>query len=44
MALTVSDKEYIQQIEVIADPEFPAGLMQEELDAETAKQRQEVIE
>ena len=44
VALTVSDKEYIQQIEVIADPEFPAGLMQEELDAETAKQRQEVIE
>ncbi len=44
VALTVDEKEFVQEIKVAADPDFPAALMQEELEAETAKQRQEVIE
>jgi hypothetical protein len=42
--LKVDGKEFVQEIKVTADPEFPAAMLQEELEAETAKQRQEVIE
>ena len=36
--------EGLQEIKVVVDPEFPTALLQEELEAETAKERQEVIE
>jgi hypothetical protein len=42
--LKVDGAEFVQEIKVTADPEFPVAMLQEELEAETAKQRQEVIE
>jgi hypothetical protein len=44
VVLKVDGKEFVQEIKVTADPEFPAAMLQEELESETAKQRQEVIE
>ena len=37
-------KEFVREIKVSADPEFPAALLQEELEEQTRKQRQEFIE
>jgi len=44
ISLKVDGKEFVQEIKVAADPNYPAAMLQEELEAETAKQRQEVIE
>ena len=37
-------KEFVQEIKITSDPDFPTAMLQEELEIETAKQRQEVIE
>jgi len=42
--LVVDGKEFLQEIKVQSDPDFPAALLQEELEEETRKQRPEFIE
>jgi hypothetical protein len=44
IVLKVDGKEFTREIKVSADPEFPAALLQEELEEETRKQRKEFIE
>jgi hypothetical protein len=44
VSLKVDGEEFVQEIKIVADPEFPAAMLQEELEMETAKQRQEVVE
>ena len=44
VVLKVDDQEFAREITVAADPEFPAALLQEELEEQTRKQRQEFIE
>ena len=44
VGLKVDGKEFTREIKVSADPEFPAALLQEELEEETRKQRREFIE
>ena len=44
IVLKVDGKEFTREIKVTADPEFPASLLQEELEEETRKQRPEFIE
>ena len=44
ISLKVDGKEHLQEIKIVADPEFTAAMLQEELEIETAKQRQEVVE
>jgi len=34
----------VEEIKITSDPDFPTAMLQEELEIETAKQRQEVIE
>jgi photosystem II stability/assembly factor-like uncharacterized protein len=44
ISLKVDGKEFVQEIKITSDPDFPTAMLQEELEIETAKQRQEVIE
>ena len=44
VSLKVDGEEFMREIKVAADPEFPTALLQEELEEQTLKQRQEFIE
>ena len=44
VSLEIDGEEFVREIKVLADPEFPAALLQEELEEQTRKQRQEFIE
>ena len=44
VVLKVDGVEFAREIKVSADPEFPAALLQEELEEQTRKQRREFIE
>ena len=44
VSLKVDGEEFVREIKVAPDPEFPAALLQEELEEQTRKHRQEYIE
>ena len=44
VSLKVDGEEFVREIKVASDPEFPAALLQEELEEQTRKHRQEFIE
>jgi hypothetical protein len=44
VSLKIDGEEFVREIRVLADPEFPVALLQEELEEQTRKQRQEFIE
>ena len=44
VSLKVDGEEFVREIKVASDPEFPGALLQEELEEQTRKHRQEFIE